>query len=72
MEDVMSYRAVAGWTGLTEVNLRNRRAQGRMPVPDGDFDGKPYWMQETIRRWAPTGNPDRRTRSDAGKPRKVA
>ena len=66
MNDVMTYRDVSRWTGLTEVNLRNRLLQGRMPGPDGRLGDKPYWMQETIRRWAPNGNPERKVRSDRG------
>lgn len=69
MEDPMTYRDVSRWTGLTEVNLRNRLAQGRMPAPDGRVGVTPYWMETTIRRWAPEGQPGRSKRSDAGRAR---
>jgi hypothetical protein len=65
-DELMTYRDIARWTGLTEVNLRNRLAQGRMPTPDGRVGEKPYWMETTIRRWAPNGHPDKRMRADAG------
>lgn len=69
MDEVMTYRDVARWTGMTQVNLRNRLVHGRMPAPDGRVGEKPYWMEITIRRWAPHGHPDKHMRADAGGPR---
>ena len=56
--EVWSYAEVAEWTGLTTGNLRLRNKDGRMPAPDGvagPGNGHPYWMEQTIRRWAPEG-----------------
>lgn len=52
---VMSYADVAKWTGLTENALRMRKHEGRMPDPDGHAGQSPYWMAETIAKWAPDG-----------------
>jgi hypothetical protein len=52
---VMSYADVAKWTGLTEGALRLRLHAGRMPAPDGRVGQSPFWMAETIAKWAPDG-----------------
>jgi hypothetical protein len=73
--DVMTYREVAEHTGLTVNALHQRTHAGAMPAPDGRVGSTPFWMRETILRWAPNGHPDsrpRRTRSDKGVPRRKA
>lgn len=67
--DVMTYREVSAHTGLTVNALQQRAHAGGMPAPDGRFGNTPYWLRETILRWAPLGSPEprpRRTRSDKG------
>lgn len=69
LPDVMTYADLSAFTGITVGALHTRAHAGALPAPDGRMGATPYWMRETIQRWAPGGQVPRQPRSDRGVPR---
>lgn len=46
------YKEIAAQLGVTEGTLRNYRARGQMPEPDGQDRYGPWWQPATITSWA--------------------
>lgn len=45
------YKEIATALGVAQSTLRNYRARGQMPEPDGQDRYGPWWYPDTITRW---------------------
>ena len=54
---VLFSRDVAAATGLTYDTIRTYRAKERLPPPDGQLRGRPWWRRSTITRWNASRTP---------------
>lgn len=51
MNNLLTRREVAEFTGLTLETIKTYRRDGVMPEPDLYVDRKPLWKESTIIRW---------------------
>ncbi|RKN47181.1 helix-turn-helix transcriptional regulator [Streptomyces hoynatensis] len=57
--ELWSYKEIAAHIGVQPATVRSYRKLGHLPPPDAVRDGRPYWRQETVRRWV-ANRPGRR------------
>ena len=50
--EMLDYQAVSELTGLAVQSLRQYKADGKMPSPDGLVGNRsPVWNRKTIEKW---------------------
>jgi hypothetical protein len=57
---ILTYKEIAGMTGIKVTSLRKRLCIGTMPKPDLRVGGSPVWYPETLTSWLSTAAPGAR------------
>ena len=62
LSDIWGDTQIANATGLDRKTLHTLKSYGRLPEPDLQRSGRPFWTRNTIRGWCAGKIPDRNGR----------